>query len=97
MVVTTRTSERSQRFRELLSTPGWPPPWFEPRVVVLWHQRSGPRWRGEFERVRSPRDWSLTRREWAVLAVGYPLLALANYREAVAIANVAGFGPVRIW
>jgi len=37
------------------------------RGLMLWHQRSGPRWREEFERVRSPRDWSLTRREWAVL------------------------------
>ena len=60
------------------------------REVMLWHQRSGPRWREEFERVRSPRDWSLTRREWAVLAAGYLLLALANYREAVAIAGLAG-------
>ena len=60
------------------------------REVMLWHQRSGPRWHEEFERVRSPRDWSLTRREWAVLAAGYLLLALANYREAVAIAGLAG-------
>ena len=60
------------------------------RGVVLWHQQSGPRWREEFERVRSPRDWSLTRREWGVLAGGYLLLAVANYREAVAIARLAG-------
>jgi hypothetical protein len=60
------------------------------RGVMLWHQRSGPRWREPFERVRSPREWSLTRREWAVLAAGYLLLAAANYREALAIARVAG-------
>ena len=60
------------------------------RGVMLWHQESGPRWREPFERVRSPRDWSLTRREWLVLAGGYLLLAVANYREAVAIAGVAG-------
>lgn len=60
------------------------------RGVMIWHQESGPRWREPFDRVRSPRDWSLTRREWAVLAAGYLLLAVANYREAVAIAQVAG-------
>lgn len=60
------------------------------RGLMLWHQRSGPRWREEFERVRSPRDWSLDRREWAMLAGGYSLLAVACYREAVAIAAVAG-------
>lgn len=60
------------------------------RSVMLRHQRSGPRWREEFERVRSPRDWSPTRREWAVLVGGSLLLALANYREALAIASVAG-------
>jgi hypothetical protein len=60
------------------------------RGVMLWHQKSGPRWKEEFERVRSPRDWSLTRREWALLAGGYLLLAVACYREAVAIAQVAG-------
>lgn len=60
------------------------------RGVMLWHQESGPRWKEEFERVRSPRDWSLTRREWAVLVGGYLLLAVACYREAVAIARVAG-------
>jgi hypothetical protein len=60
------------------------------RGVMVWQQASGPRWTEEFERVRSPREWSLTRREWAVLAVGYLLLAVANYREAVAIASVAG-------
>jgi len=60
------------------------------RGVMLWHQESGPRWKEEFERVRSPRDWSLTRREWALLVGGYLLLALACYREAVAIAHVAG-------
>ncbi|MFW5934234.1 MAG: hypothetical protein ACOCQL_00110 [Halolamina sp.] len=59
------------------------------RGVMLWHQAAGPRWKEEFERVRSPRDWSLTRREWALLAGGYLLLAMACYREAVAIAGVA--------
>jgi hypothetical protein len=56
----------------------------------LWHQKSGPRWKVEFERVRSPREWSLTRRELALLVGGYLLLAVACYREAVAIAQVAG-------
>jgi len=60
------------------------------RGVMVWHQESGPRWREEFERVRSPRDWSLTTREWALLAGGYLLLAVACYREALAIAAVAG-------
>lgn len=60
------------------------------RGVMLWHQASGPRWREEFERVRSPSDWSLTRREWGLLIGGYLLLAIACYREAVAIAQVAG-------
>ena len=60
------------------------------RGLMLWHQQSGPRWREEFERVRSPRDWSLDRREWAVLTGGYLLLAVACYREALAIAAVAG-------
>ncbi|WP_435115604.1 hypothetical protein [Halolamina sp. C58] len=60
------------------------------RGVMLWHQQSGPRWKEEFERVRSPRDWSLTRREWGLLVGGYLLLAIACYREAVAIAQVAG-------
>jgi len=57
---------------------------------MLWHQKSGPRWTEEFERVRSPRDWSLTRRELALLVGGYLLLAIACYREAIAIAQVAG-------
>jgi len=60
------------------------------RGVMIWHQKSGPRWKESFDRVRSPRDWSLTRREWALLAGGYLLLAVANYREALAIARVAG-------
>ncbi|MDS0222285.1 hypothetical protein NDI54_13095 [Haloarcula sp. S1AR25-5A] len=60
------------------------------RGVMLWHQQSGLRWREEFERVQSPTDWSLTRREWTLLAGGYLLLAIACYREAVAIAQVAG-------
>jgi len=60
------------------------------RGVMIWHQESGPRWKESFDRVRSPRDWSLTRREWVLLAGGYLLLAVANYREALAIARVAG-------
>jgi len=60
------------------------------RSAMLWHQASGPRWREEFERVRSPTDWSLTRREWAFLIGGYLLLAIACHSEAVAIARVAG-------
>jgi hypothetical protein len=60
------------------------------RGVMIWHQRPGPQWKEEFERVRSPRDWSLTRRELALLVGGYLLLAVACYREAVAIAQVAG-------
>ncbi|WP_336133284.1 hypothetical protein [Natronomonas amylolytica] len=60
------------------------------RGVMLWHQKSGPRWKEQFEQVRSPRDWSLTRREWVLLIGGYLLLAVACYREAVAIAQVAG-------
>lgn len=60
------------------------------RGVMVWHQRSGPRWREEFERVRSPRDWSLGRREWALLVVGYLTLAAANYSEALDIARIAG-------
>jgi len=60
------------------------------RGVLLWHQESGPRWKEEFVRVQSPRDWSLTRRESALLVGGYLLLAVACYREAVAIAQVAG-------
>lgn len=60
------------------------------RGVMLWHQQSGPRWREEFERIRSPGDWTLTRREWAVLTGGYLLLAIANYREAIAISQVVG-------
>ena len=60
------------------------------RGVMLWHQGSGPRWKESFDRVRSPQDWSLTRGEWTLLVGGYLLLALACYREAVAIAQVAG-------
>lgn len=55
------------------------------RSLYLWHQQSGPRWREEFERVRSPRDWSFTRAELATLLVAVALLALANYREAAMI------------
>lgn len=57
---------------------------------MLWHQESGPQWTAEFECVRSPSDWSLTRREWALSIGGYLLLAIACYWEAVAIAQVAG-------
>ena len=60
------------------------------RGVMLWHQETGPRWKEEFVRIRSPSDWSLTHREWALLIGGYLLLAVACYREAVAIAQVAG-------
>lgn len=60
------------------------------RGVMLWHQETGPRWKESFDRVQSPQDWSLTQREWAVLLGGYVLLAIACYREAVAIAQVAG-------
>ena len=60
------------------------------RGVMIWRQESGPRWREEFDRVQSPSDWSLTRREWALLIGGYLLLAVACYREAVAIAQIAG-------
>lgn len=60
------------------------------RGVMIWHQRSGPRWREEFEHVRSPRDWTVTRREAAVLLAGLALLAVANYREAVMIAETVG-------
>ena len=59
------------------------------RGVMLWHQKAAPRWKEEFERVQSPRDWSLTRRELTLLVGGYLLLAVACYREAVAIAQVA--------
>ena len=55
------------------------------RGVLVWHQRSGPRWREEFERVRSPREWTIDRREAVVLAGGVALLALANYREAAMV------------
>lgn len=57
------------------------------REVMVWHQQSGPRWREEFERVRSPRDWHLSRTEWLVLVGAVVLLAAANYREAVMIAQ----------
>jgi hypothetical protein len=60
------------------------------REVMIWHQRGKPRWREEFERVRSPRDWSLSRNEWLVLLGGIALLALANYREAVMISRAVG-------
>mgnify|MGYP000114967790 CR=1 FL=1 len=55
------------------------------RGVVVWHQRSGPRWREEFERTGTPGDWTIERREVVVLAGGVVLLALANYREAAMV------------
>lgn len=58
------------------------------RGVMLWHQRTPPRLREEFERVGSVRDWSLSRRELVVLLAGVGLLALANYREASMIAEL---------
>lgn len=60
------------------------------RELMLWHQQDTPRWREEFERVRSPRDWHLSRNEWLVLLAGIALLAAANYREAVMISQVVG-------
>lgn len=60
------------------------------RELVIWHQQSGPRWREEFERLYSPRDWRLSRREWLVLVAGILLLAVANYREALMISHVVG-------
>ncbi|MDZ7689434.1 MAG: hypothetical protein U5J64_12130 [Halobacteriales archaeon] len=58
------------------------------RGVMLWHQREPPRLREEFVRVRSVRDWSLSRRELLVLLAGIGLLAAANYREASMIAEL---------
>jgi hypothetical protein len=60
------------------------------RGVMLWHQRSGPRWREEFERVRSVRDWHVSPGEALVLLAGLALLAGANYVEAVRVAAVGG-------
>lgn len=60
------------------------------RGVMIWHQQSGPRVKQPFDRVRSPRQWSISRRELVVLVGGYLLLAIANYREALAIAQIAG-------
>ncbi|MFC7226087.1 hypothetical protein N0B31_01625 [Salinirubellus salinus] len=60
------------------------------RGVMLWHQRSGPRWREEFERVRSVRDWHVSLGEWVMLLAGLVLLAGANYVEAVRVAAVGG-------
>jgi hypothetical protein len=60
------------------------------RELMLWHQQGTPRWREEFERVRSPSDWHLSRNEWLVLLAGVALLAVANYREAVMISQVVG-------
>jgi hypothetical protein len=59
------------------------------RAVMIWHQQSTPRRTVPFERVRSPREWEVSGREVAVLVGGYLLLAIANYREAVAIAQTA--------
>ncbi|WP_276299888.1 hypothetical protein [Halorussus lipolyticus] len=60
------------------------------RGVMVWHQRSGSRWREEFERVQSPRDWTISRRELGVLLAGLVVLAGANYREATMIARAVG-------
>lgn len=60
------------------------------RGLVVWHQRSGPRWREEFERRYSPRDWQLSRAEWLVLFAAVVLLAAANYREALMVSRVLG-------
>ncbi|MGM0605966.1 MAG: hypothetical protein ACQETB_09915 [Halobacteriota archaeon] len=60
------------------------------RGVMIWHQTEGPRWKEPFDRVQSPREWTITRREWTMLVGGYLLLAVANAREALAIAHVAG-------
>ncbi|QLG50619.2 hypothetical protein [Natrinema halophilum] len=61
------------------------------REVMIWHQRSPPRWREDFERVRSPRDWTVSRRELVVLVAGIALLAVANFREASQIVAVTGY------
>jgi hypothetical protein len=55
------------------------------RGVMIWQQESGPRWREEFERVRGPRDWSISRREVLMLVAGIVLLATANFREAAMV------------
>lgn len=55
------------------------------RGVMVWHQRTGPRLKEEFVRVRGPRDWSIDRREALLLVGGVLLLALANYREAAMV------------
>jgi hypothetical protein len=60
------------------------------RELVVWHQQSGPRWREEFERRYSPRDWHLSRSEWFVLLASLALLAAANYREALMISRAVG-------
>lgn len=60
------------------------------RGVMLWYQESGPRWREEFERVRSVRDWHISPGEAVVLLAGLVLLAGANYVEAVRVAAVGG-------
>jgi hypothetical protein len=60
------------------------------RGVMLWHQPATPRWSVEFDRVRSPRDWELSRREAVVLLAGLVLLAAANYREALLIRDAVG-------
>jgi hypothetical protein len=60
------------------------------RGVMIWHQQFGPRRKDPIERVRSPHDCSLTRREWALLVGGPILLTLANYRESLDSAHGAG-------
>lgn len=60
------------------------------RGVMVWHQRTGPRWKEEFVRVAGPRDWSIDRREALVLVGGLVLLAAANYREAAMVVAATG-------
>jgi hypothetical protein len=59
------------------------------RGVMVWHQKSGPRWCEEFEWVRGPRDWSIGRREVFVLVAGIVLLAIENFREAALVITAA--------
>lgn len=60
------------------------------RGVTIWHQRSKPRLREEFERVGTPRNWTITRQELVILLSGVLLLALANYREARMVVEMVG-------
>lgn len=67
------------------------------REVMIWHQPSPPRWREEFERVRSPRDWNFSQQELLVLLAGLGLLAAANYREASQIVELLGWFTLPIF